>query len=115
MFVIAGTLTMDPEKVDAAMEAAVALMLGTRAEEGCIDYALSPDPSIPGGVRIFEKWTTEEAINGHMRAPHMADFQSQVGAAVDAEPEGLDRAHQIRTPQLRPVGGEEGLSPMALG
>ena len=79
MFVIAGTLTMDPEKVDAAMEAAVALMLGTRAEEGCIDYALSPDPSIPGVVRIFEKWTTEEAINGHMRAPHMADFQSQVG------------------------------------
>ena len=79
MFVIAGTLTMDPEKVDAAMEAAVALMLGTRAEEGCIDYALSPDPSIRGVVRIFEKWATEEAINGHMRAPHMADFQSQVG------------------------------------
>ncbi len=79
MIVIAGTITMDPDKVDDALAAIVPLMDGTHAEDGCIDYVLSADPKTPGLIRIFEKWESDEALKGHMRAPHMAEFQGKIG------------------------------------
>ena len=39
---------------------------------------LSPAPSRPGVVCISERWETQEALNSHMKAPHMAEFQSKV-------------------------------------
>ena len=34
--------------------------------------------SRPGVVCISERWETQEALNSHMKAPHMAEFQSKV-------------------------------------
>ncbi len=78
MLIITGHIAMDPDKVDEATPHLVALMEATRAEEGCVDYVLSPDPSRPGVVCISERWETQEALNSHMKAPHTAEFQSKV-------------------------------------
>ena len=74
MVIIAGTIQMDPDKVADAMPAIVALMTATWAEDGCIDYVSSADPVRAGGIRIFEKWESDEAL-----APHMAEFQQKAG------------------------------------
>ena len=79
MVIIAGTIQMDPDKVADAMPAIVALMTATWAEDGCIDYVLSADPVRAGGIRIFEKWESDEALAPHMKAPHMAEFQQKAG------------------------------------
>ncbi len=76
--IIAGTITLDPDKIDAAMEAAVAMMKATHEEPGNIEYVFSVDPLTPGTVRIFEKWESEEDLALHFAAPHMAEFQSKV-------------------------------------
>ena len=75
MIIIAGTISIDPDRVDAMLEAIVPLMHGTHAEDGCIDYVLSADPVQAGKIRIFEKWASDEALGAHMTAPHMGEFQ----------------------------------------
>lgn len=80
MLVIAGTISLDPEKRDAAIKAAVEMMEATRQEPGCISYTFSADLSEPGDFRIFEEWESQDALDAHFKAPHMAKFQGEMGA-----------------------------------
>jgi quinol monooxygenase YgiN len=79
MLVIAGTISIDPEKREAAIGAAVEMMEETRKEAGCISYTFSADLSEPGDFRIFEEWESQEALDAHFKAPHMARFQGAMG------------------------------------
>ena len=79
MLVIAGTISIDPANRDAAIAAATEMMAGTLKESGCISYTFSADLSDPGGFRIFEEWESQEALDAHFQAPHMAHFQGQMG------------------------------------
>ena len=80
MILIAGTISLDSDNVDEALAAIVPLMQATQAEEGCIDYVLSADPLTSGCIRIFEKWESDDALEVHMKAPHMAAFQGKLSA-----------------------------------
>jgi quinol monooxygenase YgiN len=79
MLVIAGAIRIDPSNRDAAVEAAIEMMEATRKESGCISYTFSADLADPGAFRIFEEWESQEALDAHFAAPHMAKFQKQVG------------------------------------
>ena len=79
MLVIAGTVSIDPANRDAAIQAATVMMAETQKEAGCISYVFSADLSDPGGFRIFEEWESQEALEAHFEAPHMAEFQAKFG------------------------------------
>ena len=79
MIIIAGTLTVDPDKVDDLLAAAVPLMEATNAEPGNLAYVFTKSVVDPGTVHVFEKWESEEALGGHFQAPHMAAFQASIG------------------------------------
>ncbi|MDH3752899.1 MAG: antibiotic biosynthesis monooxygenase [Acidimicrobiia bacterium] len=78
MLLIAGTITLDPRKIDEAMEAAVTMMKATHEEPGNIEYVFSVDPIREGIVHVFEKWDGEESLAAHFGARHMAEFQAKV-------------------------------------
>jgi len=78
MIVIAGTITFDPEKAEQMLASATTLMEATRAEEGCLDYVMTPDPLIPGLLNIFERWEDEEHLGAHMTASHSRTFQKSL-------------------------------------
>ncbi|MGH0030117.1 MAG: putative quinol monooxygenase [Myxococcota bacterium] len=79
MLVIAGTISIDPAKREEAIQAAIEMMEETRKEPGCISYTFSADLSEPGDFRIFEEWESQQALDAHFEAPHMAKFQGQMG------------------------------------
>lgn len=79
MILIAGTMNVKTESIDAFMEAAKELMRATHKEEGNIAYSFSRDPLDDTLVHIFEKWASEEALGAHMAAEHMAAFIGQLG------------------------------------
>lgn len=79
MLVIAGRISIDPAKREAAIAAAVDMMEQTRKEKGCISYTFSADLSDPGEFRIFEEWEDAQALGAHMKSPHMAKFQAAMG------------------------------------
>lgn len=74
MIVIAGTFNVEPSDRDAFLEAAKAVMVETRKEEGCQAYCFTPDISDPAVVHIFEKWESEDRLAPHMKAEHIKTF-----------------------------------------
>ncbi|RIL08100.1 MAG: antibiotic biosynthesis monooxygenase [Proteobacteria bacterium] len=78
MIVVAGEIDIDPAHRDGAVAAAVRMMEATRGEPGCISYAFSADLAEPGRFRIFEEWESQQALDAHFAAPHMAAFQRAV-------------------------------------
>jgi quinol monooxygenase YgiN len=77
--VISVSLRIDPAKRDEAVAAAIDVMRATRAEPGCIAYTFSTDLEDPSRIHVFERWASQEALESHFRAPHMAAFQQKVG------------------------------------
>jgi quinol monooxygenase YgiN len=53
----------------------------TRAEAGCARYHYSVDIADPNLLHIAEEWSDEDAIAGHMAAPHMTELMETLGAA----------------------------------
>lgn len=77
--IIAGSLTLPADQVDELLAAAVPMMAASQAEDGCLDYAFTADPSAPGRIRVFERWTSLDALYAHFDTPHMAAFQEVLG------------------------------------
>jgi quinol monooxygenase YgiN len=75
MLIVAGYMDVEPAARDEFLAGRVAGMTSSRAEPGCLDYVLSPDPIDPGRVRLFERWESKEALGVHLAK--MAGSQSQ--------------------------------------
>ena len=79
MFVIAGTIRVDPAKREGAVSPAAEMMRETRKEAGNIDYAFSLDMGDDATIRVFEQWESQEALDLHFASPHMKRFQQTLG------------------------------------
>ena len=62
-----------------------------RAEDGCVEYGAAIDvptaipvqtPVRDDVVMVVEKWTTLDALNAHLAAPHMAEYRQRVAGLV---------------------------------
>ena len=62
-----------------------------RAEDGCVEYGAAVDlptpipvqvPSRPDVVVVIEKWASLDALQAHLRAPHMAAYRQRVAGLV---------------------------------
>ena len=78
MLVIAGHIRIDPAKREAAVAAADAVMEATRREQGCLAYTFSADLHDEGLIHLFEEWDSQDALDAHFKAPHMAAFQASI-------------------------------------
>lgn len=64
---VTGTLTFEePEERDAYIEAAKAGMRKCRAEDGCEEFVLAPDPIEPSRVVLSQRWRDRAALNAHI-------------------------------------------------
>ncbi|MEO1554389.1 MAG: putative quinol monooxygenase [Pseudomonadota bacterium] len=98
MIIVEGSARIPEEAWDQA-EAAMAIMIvASREEPGCIEYAYSRDLLDPNLLRIIERWADKAALVSHFAEPHMAVFRAvlaQVGPQdlqvrmYEAEPEPM--------------------------
>ncbi|MBJ30491.1 MAG: antibiotic biosynthesis monooxygenase [Acidimicrobiaceae bacterium] len=79
MIVLAGTIDFDPAHAEAMMAAVAVVVEATRAEEGCLDYVIGPDPLIAGRLNLFERWEGDEHLGAHRKADHSRTFQRALG------------------------------------
>lgn len=80
MIVIAGSIRIDPARMAEATAAALEMMEATHREEGNLAYVFSRDLAEEGLIHLFEKWQSQEALERHFQAPHMAAFQKRIGS-----------------------------------
>jgi quinol monooxygenase YgiN len=50
----------------------------SRAESGCLDYAVSADPQAAGRILIFERWQSEQDLAEHFRTAHITEFRAAI-------------------------------------
>ena len=76
MFIIAGTMSVDPKDRDKLVEALVPMIAASREEKGCLAYNWASELADPSVFHIFEMWEDEKDLAAHFAAPAMAQFQS---------------------------------------
>lgn len=72
-----------PGKEDDLRSRLHALLAPTRAEEGCIQYDLHESLDEPGRFVFFERWTSREALDQHLKTRHLTEFFGYVDELVD--------------------------------
>ena len=90
MIVIAGNVTVKPDRRDEWIEAALAMSRASQAEDGCVTYRFYADLEDPNLMLLFEVWESEEALEAHFKTEHMAVYRSQIPDLV-AGPSKLTR------------------------
>ena len=78
---VVATIPAQAEHVEDVRAALTTLVEATRQEEGCLSYDLFESAAAPGVFVTVERWTSQEALDAHMRTPHVAAaFQAAEGA-----------------------------------
>jgi quinol monooxygenase YgiN len=80
VILISGTVDVDPEQRDAALEAGCPHMEATRAQKGCLDYNWSADLLTPGRIYVYERWESEEDLRLHFEGVHYLNMRETIGA-----------------------------------
>jgi quinol monooxygenase YgiN len=79
MIIVGGTFEVEPDQREEFLASRHDGMRRSRAEPGCLEYTLSPDPLDPGRVMLFERWEDQESLDAHLSA--LRSGQSAPGIA----------------------------------
>jgi quinol monooxygenase YgiN len=74
--IIAGTIRVPPERLDAFRPHMIAMLEASRAEDGCLVYSYAEDVAEPGLIRVFEAWRDQAALDAHFETPHLAAWRA---------------------------------------
>jgi quinol monooxygenase YgiN len=74
--VIAGTIRVPPENLEAFRPHMAAMLAASRAEDGCLAYSYAVDVQDPGLIRVFEAWRDQAALDAHFAMPHLAEWRA---------------------------------------
>jgi quinol monooxygenase YgiN len=84
MIIVAGTIRIPEDQIEAFKPAAHQMLAASRAEEGCTVYSYAFDVEDEGLLRIFEVWESREALTRHQSQPHMKPWReklAEIGAS----------------------------------
>jgi quinol monooxygenase YgiN len=95
--IVVGSFKALPGKEEEALEAFNALVEPTHREEGCILYALSQGVDDPRDLVFVERWSSVEAHDAHMAAPHIT-------AILERVPELFGEDANVSRYEERPAG-----------
>ena len=76
MIIVVGYVHLDPSDVGAFVADVQAVAPGTRAEPGCLFYAVTVDDAMAGRVLVAERWRDEASLSAHLGAQAASAFSS---------------------------------------
>ncbi|MFI5673123.1 putative quinol monooxygenase [Streptomyces cellulosae] len=97
--IVAGWMDYEPADRDPMLGHLVEVGRRTREEEpGCLDYAMTADPTDVRRIRVYERWVSQQALDEHFTTAHIKDFRAattgltRVGVAMDVFSVGAARS-----------------------
>jgi quinol monooxygenase YgiN len=82
MVIVGGWFEVEPSARDAFVAGRVDGMRRSRAEQGCIEYVLAPDPVDPGRVVLFERWESQADLDRHLAAARQRQATPDDGPTI---------------------------------
>jgi quinol monooxygenase YgiN len=99
--IVAGWMDYEPADRDTMLRHLVEVGRRTREEEpGCLDYAMTADPTDERRIRVYERWVSQQALDEHFTTAHITDFRAatsgltRVGVSMDVF--GVAAARSLR-------------------
>lgn len=80
---IIATITIKPEYHEAFKPIFKRLVIGSRAEHGCVHYELNQSIENPNIYIVVETWQSQQAIDLHNTTPHFVEFANFAKEHVD--------------------------------
>jgi quinol monooxygenase YgiN len=90
MIIVAGTIRVPEDKIEALLPVARETLAATRKEVGCISYSFAFDIEDRGLIRIFEEWESRAHLEAHFKQPHMGPWRDKL-AEIGASGRSLKR------------------------
>jgi quinol monooxygenase YgiN len=87
MIVVVGRVQTDPQRREECVRVGQAVARASRAEAGCLAYAVHADTEDPNRVVFVEEWESQEALDAHFATEHVATFMAAIQATLAAPPE----------------------------
>jgi quinol monooxygenase YgiN len=87
MIVVVGRVTTDAERRDELVRIGEEVASASRAEDGCLSYALYADTTNADRFVFVEEWESQEALERHFGTPHIALFMKAIPTVVAAPPD----------------------------
>lgn len=75
MLTVIARIEARPEHVAALKQAMLGLLAPTRAEPGCLDYALLESTDDPALFYFHEHWTDRAALEAHWQSAHLRAYR----------------------------------------
>jgi quinol monooxygenase YgiN len=83
MVIVAGHITVDPEKRESYLAAFVKVVEKAREAPGCLDFAATADVIDPGRVNLYERWESQTAVKAwRKRAPRIKQGAKMLSGSV---------------------------------
>jgi quinol monooxygenase YgiN len=79
MVIVAGHITVDPERRESYLAGSMSVVEKARRADGCLDFAITADLLDPGRVNLFECWESQRPLNLPQKSPPQ---QARRGNAV---------------------------------
>ncbi|MFJ9903471.1 putative quinol monooxygenase [Streptomyces sp. NPDC101152] len=81
--IVSGWMDYEVADRDVMLGHLVELGRRTRAEEpGCLDYAMTADPTEGRRIRVYERWVSQQALDAHFTTAHMKEFRAASSGLV---------------------------------
>ena len=74
--IVAGTVRVPPENMQALRPHMLIMMAASRSEDGCETYGYAEDVAERGLIPVFEIWRDADALAAHARTVHMAAWRA---------------------------------------
>lgn len=92
--VLVARLKVQPDKIEEAKNAALAIVAPSRAEAGCINYDIHQSIEDESVFIWHETWTNKASIDEHFATPFFGEFFKTV-EQVAAEPPQITLTRKI--------------------
>jgi quinol monooxygenase YgiN len=87
MIVVVARVATDAARRDELVRVGNELARASRAEEGCVRYALFQATEDENAFVFVEEWESQEALDTHFGTPHLVQFMQAVPNLLVATPE----------------------------
>ena len=84
---VVATFEAKPGQEAKLREALLGLLAPTRREAGCLNYDLHQSPEEPAKFLFHENWASKEALDAHLKSPHVAVLLPRVDELCTGFPE----------------------------
>jgi quinol monooxygenase YgiN len=84
---VVATFQARPGKEADLRAALISLLAPTREEPGCVSYDVHQSADDPAKFLFYENWQSKEALDAHMRSPHLQKLVPRVDELCMAFPQ----------------------------